>query len=405
MANWLAHKSELTNEQVSAIKQSTDRNRIITGAPGSGKTLVLVYRLKYFLEDLKIPASKVRLFVYTTSLREYIKSSIKLLNIPDECVINFDKWCFKYYSINISRNYPRKEKAPDYEEIRKQILKKLQKNNNRFYDFVLVDEGQDLDETTYEILKIISGHITVCLDDKQQIYETKIDRTKVEKLLGIKSYESNNILEAWRCSPYIVKLAAEFIDDKKEKEYFLNQNRKPLLENQVPYIAASSDYNLLNNRMIELIKERMLKNESIAILVSKNKLVGGVGGRLMSEGIQIEYYKDINFDSNKPKVMTYHKAKGLTFDSVFLPGLIDTNFGKFSGNIQNRMIFVGITRAIKWVYMDFNPKSKLSLMKRLSDLDKNGNIKIDYLDNKSNIGLFLDNNIETVNIEDPLDLL
>ncbi len=39
------------------------------------------------------------------------------------------------------------------------------------YDFVLVDEGQDLDADAYDFFKTIAKHVTVCLDNKQQLYE------------------------------------------------------------------------------------------------------------------------------------------------------------------------------------------------------------------------------------------
>lgn len=395
MSKWLAHSSQLTVEQEKIIKTPCDKNLLITGAPGSGKTLVLAYRAQHFLEKMKIPKSKIRFFVFTKSLKEYIKEGIKLLNIPDECINNFDSWCHDYYIKNISKKIPYTEgtynrKSPDYfTTVRCEILKKLEeKKSAPLYDCVLVDEGQDMDEEVYKILKIISKHTTVCMDDKQQIYETKTDKSKVEKILDVKSYESQNIIDAWRCSPYIVKLASVFIANDEEKRYFLEQNRKPLEEKQVPFVAISDDYNLTNAKMAELIKERMLLNDTIAILASKNMVVRAIGNKLKESGIDVEFEDNVDFSSDKPKVMTYHKAKGLTFDSVFLPSLVNSNFNNFKEGIPRRMLFVGITRAIKWVYMDFSQKTQLEYLKELRNLYKTKEIEIQELIDKDSIGIF-----------------
>lgn len=49
--------------------------------------------------------------------------------------------------------------------------------------------------------------------------------------------------------------------------------------------------------------------------------------------------------------LPYHSAKGLTFDTVILPRLVPSAFGKMGPERIERMLFVGITRAIRWVYL------------------------------------------------------
>ena len=251
--------------------------------------------------------------------------------------------------------------------------------------------GGHMSEEVYKILKIISKHVTVCMDDKQQIYSNGIEKVKVEKILGIRPDEIRNINEAWRCSPYIVKLASVFISNKEDREYFLNQNRKPLEEKQVPFVAFADNYVLTNAKMTELIKERMTLNESIAILAPKNDIVRAIGFSLKKLGIDVEFNeKEFDFSSDKPKVMTYHKAKGLTFDSVFLPSLINTNFSRFnSSGISRRMLFVGISRAVKWVYLDFTKGSGLIHLDELLKLQKTGDLHIEELISADTPNLFV----------------
>lgn len=48
--------------------------------------------------------------------------------------------------------------------------------------------------------------------------------------------------------------------------------------------------------------------------------------------------------------MSYHSAKGLTFDSVFMPGLVTSLFARTGADRLQKLLFVAITRATKWCY-------------------------------------------------------
>ena len=68
-------------------------------------------------------------------------------------------------------------------------------------------------------------------------------------------------------------------------------------------------------------------------------------------GIDVEDPKELDFASDRPKLMPYPSAKGLTFDTVILPRLVPSAFGKMGPERIERILFVGITRAIRWVYL------------------------------------------------------
>ncbi len=50
-------------------------------------------------------------------------------------------------------------------------------------------------------------------------------------------------------------------------------------------------------------------------------------------------------------VLTYERAKGLTFDNVFLPTLSAAYWKDLSPDRRLNMLLLGITRATQWVYM------------------------------------------------------
>ena len=62
--------------------------------------------------------------------------------------------------------------------------------------------------------------------------------------------------------------------------------------------------------------------------------------------------------------MTYHRAKGLEFDAVFLPRLLDGELPFRSGRVQadpdeeRRLLYVGITRARKYLFLTWATDAK-----------------------------------------------
>jgi superfamily I DNA/RNA helicase len=347
------------------VGQESDYN----GGPGSGKTMILLHRAKYLKDQLNIEKDKFHIFVYTNVLKNYIKSAMDLLNLPDDCVTNLDSWCITYYRRHINGRLPfdYENKTFDFRKIRKEVLNYLKNDKKQpQFDFIMVDEGQDLDVISYEILRIISKHITVCMDPKQKIFEQGSDKNTIFSILGVKR-ANINLLETYRCSPYIVNLASQFIDDENEKrEYILQNNVKQInIETPVLYFAKDASDEKLN--LITIVKTRQYKDSRLAVLFPKTKQVYGYANSFKEAGINVETMGDLDFNSNNPKFITYESAKGLTFETVIMPRLVEFSFKGIEEERLKKRIFVAITRATDWVYMSTVVGNEISLIKRLSE--------------------------------------
>ena len=110
------------------------------------------------------------------------------------------------------------------------------------YDFVMVDEGQDLDPLAYEIMTTVAAHLTVFMDHKQHIYEKGIGEHDLAAGLGLRR-RTSILLDAYRCSPYIARTAAAFIRNREESSAFIRQN-PPIArgERQPPLLYLASDF-------------------------------------------------------------------------------------------------------------------------------------------------------------------
>ena len=145
----------------------------------------------------------------------------------------------------------------------------------------------------------------------------------------------------------------------------------------------------------EILLQRIIKNnnfEDVAILLPHNEDVINIHRQLTALGGNYEMrYNDkedwrnskdtLNFDSTNPKIMTYHSAKGLQFETVFLPFI--ENFEEIDehGKSSRKALYVAMTRTYKYLYVMYTD----CLPSPLSCIDKN---------------LYEENEVDTNTVED-----
>lgn len=365
--SWLIPRDELTPDQIRAVELRPNEHRVILGAPGSGKTQILLHRARYLSEELAIGPDRFHIFVYTKVLRAYIQDALAELGFPDDCVTTLDDWCVRMHRANISPVLPRDGKWTDFPAVRKAVYRLVK--GRALFDFVLVDEGQDLDPEAFAMIRGLAPHVTVAMDHKQQIYDQGSGEVEIIRALGLR--RSNlTLLDAFRCCPYIVRIAAEFIPDPAEREAFLNQGRTRQTEIQTPLLYEAADFDDEKARLIEVLRERQLVDRSIAILFPLKRQVEGFAEGLRAEGIPVETVKNdaLDFSTALPKLLTFHSAKGLTFDSVLMPRLVKNSFAGPMSKRTERLLYVGLTRATKWLYLSGTRGAMLSELDRTRSL-------------------------------------
>ena len=435
---WLIHRDELTVAQSRAVALKPDEHRLILGSPGSGKTIVLLHRARYLVDEHQIPPERYRIFVFTRALKAYIRSALDDLNLPEGCVTTFDSWCSEYYLEHIGKRLPTKlserpakkstkggedklKYETDFDAIHQAVWERTRLSTERPFDFVLVDEGQDLNAQAFEILKSIAQHVTVFMDHKQQLYETGADESGILRALGLRR-RNLSLLEAYRCSPYIVQVAAEFIHDPIERNAFLQQPRTAQTERQTPLLYLASNADDETKHLIEMIRNRINKNDRIAILFPQKRQVYGYARALQEAGLEVEVPETpwqhkkpkvegkkavnktktsapplptIDFSTSLPKIMPYPSAKGLTFDTVLMPRLIPGLFAHLDQEMLERWLFVGITRATQWVYFSTINDNRFMFLNRFQELEQRKQATIKFSD-----GLHFSSSSASVELEE-----
>lgn len=354
---WLPPLDRLTPAQSASVTAETNRPLILRGGPGSGKTVVLLHRAKRLGLASGHP-SKVALLVYTNVLRDFIRSSTHELGLSEETVLTFDHWCRLRYVELVGPPPVDKQGHPDFSLIRKGLLARLSEGKSTpLLDVALVDEGQDLDDECYALLRLSARHVTVAFDLKQSLYR-EAGEFSIRQALGAPASELD-LQATYRACPYVVDLACEFIADEDEKEAFRAQAATTQTERQTPLLYLAADEADERHRLVEILRERLLRNERVAILFPTFAQVGLFAEFLRTQGILAAPQPQtdlkgrrtpLDFASGRPAVLTYHSAKGLTFDTVLMPGVTRTAI-RARHTSARRMLFVAITRATHWAYL------------------------------------------------------
>ena len=391
MSTWLLPRLDLTPDQLRFVEIPPDKHRVVLGFPGSGKTQILIHRADYLSKTYSLSADRYRVFVFTNVIKEYIRSGIQFLGLPEESVSTFDHWCRLIYESHISRRLPRRERSIDFDQIRTSVLELFRKEPKlqKTLDFVLVDEGQDLTAQAYEILSLAAQHITVFADPQQQIFDNGTSIPVIMEKLGL---NRNNaaLLGAYRNAPYVAQLASKFIeDDQKRSQYLLQVNKEQKVrEHPLCFVAPNHEKEM--DRLAEIVSQRQAMNEQIGIIVPTNRQVFGFAKGLEQRGVKVERAaagRDNSYDFNNslPKIVTYFSAKGLTFDSVLLPRLTESAFSWIEDNdLRSRIFFVGIARATQWAYLSTVEDKEFSEMDIIREAENAGHVTVQSI---SDIGI------------------
>jgi superfamily I DNA/RNA helicase len=360
--SWLAPASALTPAQLRVLDQGLTRHLVVEGPAGSGKTALLLHRAAALRDGRKIDPEGMRIFTYTNVLKGYLGSSLDLLGLPQSILTTFDAWCLDLHRRHISSHLPRDCGRTDFQLLRDRVERHLALAGTAraLLDAALVDEGQDLPPQAFRILARAAKHVLVNLDPSQRIFPGGSTPAQVRAALGLRPADPElRVGLGHRCGREVATFAAGFLDDPGERSRFLAQAREARLAGQQPLACFGAGQDDVDARMLELVRQRLSLGERIGLLLSRTHQVRQFAERLRQAGIPMELAlprldpceAEADFGNNLPKLCTFHSAKGISFDSVFLPMLDNESFPRDAGPARRRLLFVGITRAAKWVFL------------------------------------------------------
>lgn len=326
---WLINLNEMDEFQRQILDLSIADSYLIKGCAGSGKTILALRRahnVKIQSIAEKKPVS-FTLLVYTKALRSFIKSGVIELDLDLNQVVHHAVW---------------DESAVDY---------------------IVVDEVQDFDQEKIDTIKNAAlKSMMLYGDSQQQIYDKRMSTQEIVDYLSIPQRE---LLRNYRLPKSIASFASHVVNDTE----LVNKCVKP--GNEKPKIIQFASWQLELDFIMKEIQTRNLTDCAILLPYNtKNKAmkvvprnvyrnVEAVKEYFDSKGFDHEYKMrdddhdnwDLDFDSELPKVMTCHSAKGLQFEAVFIPFCDYPYHDRWFINYFQKPFYVGLTRSYRHLYI------------------------------------------------------
>ncbi len=358
---WMVPENALNAVQVDTIDsiiENLDDNHWVKGFAGSGKTIVLTHVLER-LATVR-PPLKICFATFTHALKDMVESGLSERTKLKITISTFD------------------------------ALKNVRGN----FDVIVADEMQDIKKDTLNLLTSKTQNLIIAADEDQSIYKFSIDSRELTS--AISPTKTHQLHEIERINENVFQVATSVYDEANVlstmtirdtaddgETYILGASSKRdefttifdeavrVAQKELPsailvptkklmdeFIATIADYKSYRGTPPSVKESKRADDgtfgvqfEDINEFLQKNKsplqVFGGGGGDL--------------YEADRRKMvllMTYHSAKGLDFQFVFLPHLTDrTGLNAFKGGTdteERRLFFVAATRAKQRLHLSYH---------------------------------------------------
>jgi hypothetical protein len=345
--------STLDVEQEKFARRIPYGHYMITGVPGSGKTVILLSRAIRLLKEN--PAWKIRIVTYNRSLARKLQNRFESLYEKLELMeINYQNITIStLHSLagEVSTIVPPPIKTQDYWDTIFPF--NAIENANPTYDAILIDEYQDFPEAWIKFCLLMckkhyyNGQQTENLflagDRLQSIYN---DKDSSWKSLGVNIVGRSKLLKtSYRSGSTHINLALDYLmkDDKLKKEvekFYEGRNGiccNYKTENSVDFISGGMDP--INRYLSDIFLNQRYNPEDVLVLVPNSKGPNNKDEiyQKLDDQLKLISIASKEIEPNKMTITTYHSSKGLECKVCLL-----LNIDNLS---DKKLVYVGMTRA------------------------------------------------------------
>lgn len=300
-------------EQEEFAKRIPIGHYMVTGVPGSGKTVILLSRAIHLVKEN--PNWKVLILTYNKSLSYKLdKIAENFKNDINNKNVNIDNIEVRHFHRETRRLSKGATKPYDMDSntwFNEEVVRIASKNASEQYDAILIDEYQDFRMSWIELcVKLCKGYtldnsgrevknIFLAGDRLQSIYNNK---DVSWKSIGIDMRGRSKLLKtSYRSAKQHMSLALDFLKNDKllkaEVENFYkdeseDNNLAALNSGSVEFI--SGNFNVTGDRINEL-KEQGYKNEDFLILAATERCCTSIRNSLSSSiKHEMKFVKDLD---------------------------------------------------------------------------------------------------------------
>jgi superfamily I DNA/RNA helicase len=346
---WMVTYDKLDGDQKHFVDREIEgsENLWVQGLAGSGKSILLVHALLKKLEDED--ECKVCIIVFTRALVDMFRTGMNELGLSS--------------SIPILTPY--------------EFLK-----SGARYDYIFCDEVQDLPASTLRAMKARCEQLFVAGDSNQSIYdidprskEPVVNPNQIGELVAAKPYPLTRI---YRLTRSIIQIIEGLLPDLGIFNANVDMTKKDVSvrlckaydeEEEVKYIdqLAKEATSVKESAVVLFPTKNAVEKFAQILLETSNKPKwtvtrnfgsqnwGDLNSHLARYNLKVEYvgsgYGSFQNAERERNIilMTYHSAKGLDFDNVYVP-FLSSNL-----NIKDKtLLMVALTRSKFNLYLTYS---------------------------------------------------
>lgn len=359
---WLPDINQLDNFQQRVLMHPHTSDLFVMGSAGTGKTILA--KMRY--DALKRMGLNGKLVIYGNIFKSFLQSHI---NDGVEDVVGSFQLPKVLANIGFNGNFDdTARRAAEWSNQHRNI-----------YDFLIIDEVQDLHEDHLIFCSNIARRLYLFGDNAQQFYS---HGKTIEQIISTlnkngRSFIGNNVIEItnnYRNQPGVARAAQPFYSFSPA--VFPSAPIEGALENPELFLHRGNNFlSTLISKIRSFSASAANYSPTIGLLVQSNPVLNRIRSNLTKRGINIiEYQNQYSFNDAKPVLMTMQSSKGMEFDYVVIIDLNYRNLQEVHSNNFDKIIFVAISRARRSLTIFLSEQEK-KLIKKLT----NGNFTIKNL--------------------------
>ncbi|WP_062110036.1 3'-5' exonuclease [Bacillus niameyensis] len=379
--------------QENLAKQIGDKNRLIRGVAGSGKTLILASRAKLLAREH--PDWKILILCYNISLARSIEQMVAHMMKEPDSLFDFN------FTNDVAPNERENHNIQVYnfhawlknellisENVIPNMIKKLENGEAilPMYDAILIDEGQDFDSEWFMLVSHLLNPETKSLllveDRAQSIYKRKrsyaqdtgLDFRGRSKILSINYRNTAQIVKfAWDFYQKHSSLKNKVITKDFEGEIIAPQSTRR--NGVLPALVRTDNFfkeaALVAKQIRKLHEEHKVPLAEILILYRVKRTynmdyIAVLQKALQKEGLPLYWLtkssdtkRSFDKEDESVKISTIDSSKGLDFQAVFIVNIDNMPFAlEEDKEREASLLYIGMTRAKEFLCLTYSGDSE-----------------------------------------------
>ncbi len=373
---------DLQQEQVA--RTLGEGHRVIHGAAGSGKTMILIYRAQ-FLASAARADRPILVMCFNRALATRIEVLLRQRGVDERVQVRtFHSWCqdmVRSYQLDA----PQGLRGDAYFQALAQVLERALESGRvpgGQYMALLIDEAHDFEEAWLRMATRMvapeTQSLLVLYDDAQSIYQPRRRKFNFANV-GIEARGRTGILRLnYRNTSEVLALAMECAQTllegtpRGDDELPLVQPASAGRHGPLPVLIEARD----EREEARCVAERLLqaRNEGLAwqdmaVLCRTRRRMEPIEQALLKAGVPLQSmgsqaFKRFDWFHDSVKLLTLHSAKGLEFRWVCVSGLQAMPMPDEPLDEALRLLYVGMTRATQQLVLSAGGESSMVLRVR-----------------------------------------